>query len=104
MSVISVRARVLTLPVAILVVLAAATMLGGCSSKPAAPTVAQTQAACFENQTHIKQAMDLFYADSQMYPPIETVVEKLHVACPSGGTYSFDPDTNTVTCSVHGHP
>ncbi len=90
--------------VAVLAALAAGMMLGGCVSKPVALTAAQTKAQCFENQSRIRQMMDLFYADSQTYPPVETVAEKLHVACPSGGTYSFDPDTDVVTCSVHGHP
>ena len=75
----------------------------GCSSKPAARSEVDKRAECAQNQTHIRQAMDLFYADAQMYPPIATVVEKLHVACPDGGTYVFDAKTETVSCTVHGH-
>jgi hypothetical protein len=90
--------------IALAALLAVALLLAvGCASKPAAPSAADQKAACAENQAHIRQAMDLFYADSQIYPPIATVVEKLHVACPSGGTYVFDEKTDTVSCTVHGH-
>ena len=77
--------------------------VAGCSSKVATPDEAANRAVCANNQARIRQMMDLFYADAQMYPPIATVVEKLHVKCPDGGTYLFDQNTATVSCSVHGH-
>ena len=42
--------------------------------------------------------------DTGVYPDVASVVAQLHAKCPSGGTYSFDPNTNVVSCSVHGHP
>jgi hypothetical protein len=47
--------------------------------------------------------MKLFKADSGIDAPLQTVVDKTHVVCPAGGTYSYDPTTGVVNCSVHGH-
>ena len=87
----------------LLVVLLATALLSACSPR-AADKAAEQKAQCFQNERLIKAAMDVFYADSQMYPPIADIVKKLDVKCPAGGTYSFDPNTDTVSCSVHGHP
>ncbi len=78
--------------------------LGVAACAPAAPSAAELKAQCFQNQTLIAAEMNLFNADSGMYPPITTVVEKMNLKCPSGGTYSFDEKTLVVSCSVHGHP
>jgi outer membrane murein-binding lipoprotein Lpp len=85
----------------VLVVLLAGVLVSGCSAKKV-DTAAQQRAECFQNQRNIKLAMDALYADSQMYPPVATVAEKLGAKCPSGGTYQFDPTTATLSCSVHG--
>ena len=73
----------------------------GCGPKGLSADLAKQE--CFANQARIKGMFDLFYADSGEYPPIGIVVEKLGVKCPSGGKYSFDAKTVTVSCSVHGH-
>ena len=65
---------------------------------------AEQKTQCYQNERLIKTAMDLFFADSQMYPPLEQVVTKLDAKCPSGGTYTFNEKTDVVDCSVHGHP
>jgi hypothetical protein len=78
--------------------------LGMAACAPAAPSAADLKAKCFSNETLIAAEMKLFYADAGIYPPIATVVEKTHLTCPSGGTYSFDEKTGIVTCSIHGHP
>ena len=78
--------------------------LGVAACAPAPPSAAELKAQCFQNQTLIAAEMNLFNADSGMYPPIATVVEKMGLKCPSGGTYSFDGKTLEVSCSVHGHP
>ena len=71
---------------------------------PAAPSAADQKAQCYTNETLISAEMQLFHADSGLYPPIATVVEKMHRTCPSGGIYRFDETSGVVTCSVHGHP
>jgi hypothetical protein len=86
---------------AILMLLAA---LGVAACTPAAPSAADVKAQCYANETLIGVEMKLFYADSGVYPPIATVVEKTRRACPSGGVYSFEETAGVVTCSVHGHP
>jgi hypothetical protein len=88
----------------IAVVLVLMVALGMCACAPAAPSAADLKAQCYANEALIGAEMELFYADSGMYPPIATVVEKTGRACPSGGAYSFDETSGVVTCSVHGHP
>jgi len=78
--------------------------LGVAACAPAAPSAADQKAQCFTNQMLIRTEMDVFHADSGVYPPIATVVDKMHLKCPSGGTYAFDETSATVSCSVHGHP
>jgi hypothetical protein len=78
-------------------------LLGVVACGPKAPTAAEQKAECFSNITFITTEMNLFHADSGMYPPIATVVEKSHKVCPSGGVYSFDEATDIVSCSIHGH-
>ena len=97
------RLRLAVLVAALLAVVLATVLLSGCSAGDG-DAAAEQKARCFQNEKLIKVAMDVFYADSQLYPPISSVVTKLDVKCPSGGVYSFDPNTDTVTCSVHGHP
>jgi hypothetical protein len=75
--------------------------LTACGSSKAA--IAQEQRdQCFATQKQIKLATDLVNADTGIYPDIASVVQQLNAKCPAGGTYSFDPKTNTVSCSVHG--
>jgi hypothetical protein len=64
----------------------------------------QQRQECFSNEQKIKTAMDLEHADSGFYPDVNAVAKALGVKCPSGGTYIFDPNTDTVSCTVHGHP
>lgn len=86
---------------AIAAALAVVLILGGCAQGSAA---SDGKAKCFANEELIGAEMRLFKADSGMDAPIQDVVDKLHAACPSGGTYSYDATTQVVTCSVHGHP
>lgn len=88
----------------IAVVLALLTVMGATACAPSAPSAADQKAACFGNEKVIAAEMNLFYDDAGIYPPISDVVSKLHLKCPSGGTYTFDAKTNTVSCSVHGRP
>jgi hypothetical protein len=62
----------------------------------------QQKQQCFANENQIKLATNLVHADTGVYPDIKNVVAQLHVACPAGGVYSFDPNTDTVSCSIHG--
>ena len=87
----------------LLVALLTLPVLSACSASKS-DVAADQKAQCFQNEKLIKVAIDVFYADSQMYPPIASVVTKLDVKCPAGGVYSFDPNTDVVSCSVHGHP
>ena len=78
-------------------------VLSGCGPSKA-QLAEQNRQQCFANEQQIKMAMDAVYADSDIYPSVADVVAKLGIKCPDGGTYTFDPNTNTVSCSVHGHP
>ena len=83
--------------------LAAALGLVACGGGRAG-VAAQNKEQCFAYEKQIKMAMDLVHADSGLYPSVQDAASKLGAKCPSGGTYSFDPKTDTVSCSVHGHP
>ncbi len=87
--------------VALVALLVATLLIAGCAGPSAA---AVQKAQCFANESLIQSYMKLFNEDSGIYPPLQDVIDKLHVKCPSGGTYSFDATTGVVTCSVHGHP
>jgi len=65
---------------------------------------AQQKQECFANEQRIKLAINLVNADTGVYPDIKNVLAQLDATCPAGGTYSFDPNTDTVSCSIHGHP
>ena len=88
---------------ALLLLLVMGLSLSGCAPSKV-EVAAQQKQACFANQRQIKTAIGIVHADSGIYPDVATVVAKLGLKCPSGGTYSFDPDTDTLTCSIHGHP
>ena len=75
--------------------------LAGCSR---GSNAAEQKAKCFANEALIGTEMKLFKADSGLDAPLQTVLDKTHVVCPSGGKYSYDPTTGVVNCSVHGHP
>jgi ABC-type oligopeptide transport system substrate-binding subunit len=94
--------RIALLGLALLLVVTALAAAGCGPSK--ADVAAQQKQECFANERQLKTAIDLVDADTGFYPTIADVVSQLHVACPAGGTYSFDPSTDTVSCSVHGHP
>jgi hypothetical protein len=89
-------------------VLIATLALAALTAVACAPSKAAIAAAhkdeCFANEAKIKTAMNLVNADTGFYPKISDAVRELHVSCPDGGTYSFDEKTDTVSCSVHGHP
>lgn len=68
------------------------------------PTAAQEKAQCFANEKVIETEMRLFKEDSGLDAPIQDVLNATHLACPSGGAYSYDPVTGVATCSIHGHP
>jgi hypothetical protein len=87
--------------VALVALLVATLLVAGCAGPSAA---AAQKAQCFANESLIQSYMKLFNEDSGIYPPLQDVIDKLHVKCPSGGTYSFDATTGIVTCSIHGHP
>jgi len=90
--------------IAVILALGLVLATGVTACAPPSPTPAEQKAACFTNEKLAGAEMKLFYEDAGIYPPIATVVEKLHVKCPSGGTYSFDEATGIVSCSVHRHP
>jgi hypothetical protein len=77
--------------------------LSGCSPSKAG-VAAQQQQQCFSNERQIKTATDLVHADTGIYPDVASVTSKLDLKCPAGGTYTFDPNTDIVSCSIHGHP
>ena len=81
-----------------------ACVLAACGPS-AAQVAAQQKAECFNHESQILTAINLVHADTGVYPDIASVLKQLPSAkCPSGGTYTFDPNTDTVTCSVHGKP
>ena len=90
-----------TLVVAVLLV--ASLGLVACAGGKA-DVAAANKEQCFAYEKQIKMAMDLVHADSGLYPEVQDTANKLGAKCPSGGMYSFDPNTDTVSCSVHGHP
>lgn len=90
--------KVITLLLAMAFALALA--LVGCAQ--ASPAEEQ-KAKCFANETLVGAEMKLLKADSGMDAPFQIVLDKTHVACPSGGTYSYDATSGVVTCSIHGH-
>ena len=97
------RARLIArLSLAVVLALAA---LGMVACGPSKAEIAQQQKdECFATMSQMKLAIDLVNADTGVYPDVAGVVAQLHAKCPSGGTYSFNPNTNVVSCSVHGHP
>ena len=94
-------ARRLALAAAVLLIVA----LGPIACSPSkAQLAAQNKEQCFAYEKQIKMAMDIVHADSGIYPSVQDTASKLGAKCPSGGTYSFNPQTDTVSCSIHGHP
>ena len=83
--------------------LAVAGSLAACGPSKA-EVAAQQKQDCFATESRIKTAMDLVHADTGFYPNVADAVRELGAKCPTGGTYTFDPNTDTVGCSVHGHP
>ena len=93
--------RTIVMVILVTIALAFVVAVAGCSQGAAA---AEQKTACFANEALLRSEMALFKADSGIDAPFDSVVAKLHVVCPSGGTYSYDATTGVVTCSVHGHP
>ena len=103
------RAEAHTCPRAVLALLTACLLLATAAGLVAcgpskADIAAQHKQECFDNEARIKTAMDLVHADTGFYPDITDAASKLGAKCPDGGTYTFDPNTDTVSCTVHGHP
>ncbi len=92
------RRNVAALTVALVVALVL--LSAGCSA--GGPTAEMQKAECEQNMALIHTEMGLFHADTGEYPPLTTVVEKTGAKCPAGGVYAFDPNTETVSCSIHG--
>ena len=86
----------------IALVLAMAFALTACGQSKAQIEAANKD-LCFSHMRQIRMAMDVIYADSDEYPSVTDAAAKLGFTCPDGGKYSFDPNTNTVSCSIHGH-
>jgi hypothetical protein len=99
----TVLGRVVVVPaVVILLTIALLFSATGCSQ---APTAAELKAKCFANEAQMQTVMKVFAADTGgVNASFDTVVAKTNSVCPSGGKYSWDPATQIVTCSVHGHP
>jgi len=92
--------KAITLLVAMAFALALALALAGCAQVSPAE---EQKAKCFANETLVGAEMKLLKADSGMDAPFQIVLDKTHVVCPSGGTYSYDTTSGVVTCSIHGH-
>jgi NaMN:DMB phosphoribosyltransferase len=73
----------------------------GCSPTKT-DVAAEQKATCFANQKQALMAINVVHADAGIYPDIADVTTKMGLKCPAGGTYTFDPATDLVTCSVHG--
>jgi len=73
--------------------------------------------ACKANQAAIESAAAIAYADSAaagnaVFPPASQILATSNnpffangkaPTCPSGGTYTYDQTTGTVTCSITSH-
>jgi competence protein ComGC len=63
---------------------------------------------CYSNERNVEAAAQVYGAENngEMPESIDTLVPdylKTVPACPSGGTYTWDPADGTDICSVHGH-
>ena len=85
----------------LLALLAIAAGVLGCSASTS-DLASQQKNTCFANQRRILLAINMVNADTGVYPDVKNAVKELNVSCPAGGTYSFDPKTDVVSCSVHG--
>jgi hypothetical protein len=86
--------------VAIVVVVGLLFALAGCSPSQSVADI--RKAECIQNMAFIRTEMGLFMSDTGEYPPLADVLDKTGRKCPSGGTYSFDANTGTLSCSIHG--
>lgn len=84
----------------IVIMLVVVLALAGCAK---GLTAEEQKAKCFANEALVEIEMKVYKADTGMDAPFQDVLDRTHVVCPSGGTYSFDPARGVVTCSVHGH-
>jgi len=77
-------------------------LVAGCGQS-AAQKAAADRDECYANESQILSAINLEHADSGEYADVNLVAKTLNLKCPSGGTYTFDPNTDIVSCTVHGH-
>lgn len=63
--------------------------------------------ACYANERTIEGAAQVYKAEHGTTPDtIDALVPEFlstKPVCPTGGTYSWDPETGKVTCSKHGN-
>jgi hypothetical protein len=74
--------------------------LSGCTST--AQIEAEQRDECYATQARIQAEMDQVHRAKGAYPDIGTLVTRLNVKCPTGGTYEFDPVAEKVLCTKHG--
>ena len=62
---------------------------------------------CQAYQANMRMAIEGYYVEKEAYPTslnelVPTYMPKMYT-CPSGGTYTYDPVTHKVRCSIKGH-
>jgi general secretion pathway protein G len=69
------------------------------------------QRACHTNVATVNTQIELYDSEEEEYPGNLTDVTQNTAYfpdgepnCPSNGTYSMDPNTHRVSCSIHGTP
>jgi general secretion pathway protein G len=74
-------------------------------------TATARQRACYTNISTMNTQIELYNSEEEAYPTNLTDVTQNtdyfpddEPNCPSGGTYSMDPNTYRVSCSIHGTP
>jgi hypothetical protein len=89
-----------------LIALTLATLFLGAMVLSACTTTAQIEAQqrdeCYATQAEIQAAMNQGHSATGAFPDIGSLVARLNVKCPVGGTYEFNPNAETVSCTKHG--
>jgi prepilin-type N-terminal cleavage/methylation domain-containing protein len=74
-------------------------------------TATARQRACYTNIATMNTQIELYNSEEEEYPDGLTDVTQNtdyfpdgEPNCPSGGTYSMDPNTYRVSCNTHGTP
>ena len=62
---------------------------------------------CRAYQANMRMAIEGYYVEKEVYPTslnelVPTYMPKMYT-CPAGGTYTYDPVTHKVRCSIKGH-